>query len=66
MSLQGGPRQYSCGPGSLPVPVAPAVVASGRGEKEEQGGRRVNNIGDANVVILNGDQGKRVKNRHEI
>ena len=53
--LQGGPRQYPRGPGSAGPPLAPAVqaaVASGGGDREEQGGRKINNIGGANVVIL--------------
>ena len=54
--LQGAPRQYPRGPGPvssfLPAQVAPAAVANSRGERKEQGGRRMNNIGGANVVIL--------------
>ena len=54
--LQGGSRQYPRGSGpAVGPPLAPAVpaaVASGGGERQEQGGRRMNNIGGANVVIL--------------
>lgn len=54
--LQGGSCQYPRGPGPAPgfppAQVAPAVIASNGGERQEQGGRRVNNIGGANLVIL--------------
>ena len=54
--LQRGSRQYPRGPGPALgpplIPAAPAAVASGGREREEQGGRRMNNIGSANVVIL--------------
>ncbi len=33
------------------APAIPAAVASGRRKRQEQGGRRMNNIGGANVVI---------------
>ena len=53
--LQGGPRQYPRGPGSaglLLAPAVPAAVSCGGKDREEQGGRRMNNIEGANVVIL--------------
>ena len=54
--LQGGPRQYTRGPGvvpSLPPPQsALAVLASAGVGRQEQGSQRMNNIGMANVVIL--------------
>lgn len=53
--LQRGSRQYPGRPGPvgpLLAPAVPASVASGGGDKEEQGGRKMNNIGGANVVIL--------------
>lgn len=55
--FQRGHRQYFRGPGpALESPSVPAVpvaaVASGGVEGQEQGGRRMNNIGGANVVIL--------------
>ena len=54
--LQGGLCEYPRGPGPVSshpsAQVAPAAVASGIGEREEPGGRRMNNIGGANVVIL--------------
>ncbi len=34
------------------APAVPAAIISGRGERQEQGGQRMNNIGSANVVIL--------------
>ncbi len=48
------PRRPGPELGPLPAPVAPAAVASNRKEREEPGGRRMNNIGGANVEILNG------------
>ena len=54
--LQRGPRQYprGLGPVSGPplVPTAPVAVASSAVEGQEQGGRGINYIGGANVVIL--------------
>ena len=54
--LQGGPRQYPLGPGTVsglsPAQSALAVVASGGVERQKQGAQRMNNIGVANVVVL--------------
>ena len=53
--LQGGSRQYLYGPGPVGLPLAPAIpaaMASDGRDREEQGGRKINNIGGANIVIL--------------
>ncbi len=54
--LQGGSRQYShvsrLAVGHLLPPAVPEVVVNSGRERQEQGGRRINNIGGANVVIL--------------
>ena len=67
--LQRGSRQYPCrsGPalGPLFAPAVPAVVASGGGEKQKQGGWRMNNIGGANVVILKRPTIEEVKDNAE-
>ena len=67
--LQGGPRQYPRGPGPgssfLPAQVASVAVASNGGERQEQGGRKMNNIGGANVVILKRPVVKEVDNNPE-
>ena len=56
MKHKGLPRQYPRGPGPMsglpPAQAALALVASGGVERQDQGGRRMNNIGGANVVIL--------------
>ena len=53
--LQGSSRQYSCrsrpAVGPQLAPAVPAAIASGGGERQEQSGQRMNNIGSANVVI---------------
>lgn len=54
--FQGGPYQYPWGKGPvsrfLPAQVALAAVASGGAERQDQGGRRMNNILGSNIVIL--------------
>lgn len=49
--LQGTSRQYPRRPDPK-AQVSLAAVASDRKGREEKGGRRMNNIGSANVVIL--------------